>query len=484
MKSPLLITCLNLLFIISCGQKEVLAQNKEASNWIPYLTKNNDFIYVDSNLKKQISTSYKYADKFTETGFAIVSNQEGKSAIIDASAKIIVDYTDHEMEMTVVQNLTLLMIEYEYEKKMPFWKYDWNIMGGDIKKTKNYKKTEVKVLETNQVLFDQDVPYLEDPIYLSPIILDETHFVLHNTLFEIKKNKIVKLNNQIGESLEGGRYIPKSKSTFQIYSSKNQKPIISDLVGTDKITIMVNNKPFVLDSINQDRYSPEIPKVLQNSKTQEIYTYPQYDKTFPKEIKNATPEQIKFLEKTSLIYSLNNSHYFILGRFNFDHDIWTYDWLYVDEKGQLFNEINAENFYILDQIGYLVWPDKNMLLPQSELDKMSKIGKIKYIYKSENLYIINAQYKDKELRKGLWNAKSKTWELQPEYFDINVLEVKNKVFALQKEEKGQYTLFNNKTKQQIGTKTYDNIYSSGWVLNKAENKSYFIDLLIGKEYKE
>ena len=135
MKTSLLICCVNLILLMACGQKTVVAQNKEAANWITYLTKNNDFIYVDRNLKKQIDGSYAHAGKFTETGYAIVTNQDRKSAIIDATGKIVVDYTEHEVEITVVQNLTLLMIDYEYEKKMPFWKYDWNIMGGDVKTT-------------------------------------------------------------------------------------------------------------------------------------------------------------------------------------------------------------------------------------------------------------------------------------------------------------------------------------------------------------
>lgn len=207
MKASLLISCVNLILLMTCGQTTVVAQNKEAANWIPYLTKNNDFIYVVRNLKKQIEGSYAHAGKFTETGYAIVTNQDRKSAIIDASGKIVVDYTEHDLELTIVNNFTLLMIDYEYEKKMPFWKYDWNIMGGDVKTTKNYTKSEIRILETNQVLLKQDVPYSEGPIYLSPRILDDTHFVLHNNLFEIRKNKFVKISNPIAMSLEGGRYI-------------------------------------------------------------------------------------------------------------------------------------------------------------------------------------------------------------------------------------------------------------------------------------
>lgn len=100
------------------------------------------------------------------------------------------------------------------------------------------------------------------------------------------------------------------------------------------------------------------------------------------------------------------------------------------------------------------------------------------------MYVINAHYKGKKSRKGLWNTNSQTRSLEPNYFNIESLDVKNEIFALQKEEKGSYTVYNNKTKQQIGDKSYESIYSSGWVKNKTENKSYYIDLLTGKEYKD
>lgn len=460
---------------------------QDSVNWIPYLTKNGDYIYVDSNLKQQIIQSYAEANKFTATGFSIVNDKDRKSAVIDTKGNIVVDYTEESIELEVFHQLTLVMKELEYDKKMPFWKWDWNIMGGDIKKTQTYNKLEIRVLETNQLLFTQDIQHRDDQYNLIIHELDENHVVLNDILFEIKNNKFKKLKNKITTSLDHGRYIPESEDNFEIFSIKDKKPILSNLVGTDKINVKVNNQPFVLDSINQDRYAPLVPKIFHDAKNNEIYTYPQYDKAFPKDIKNATDEQIKFLEAVSLVYSANNSPYFILGKFNYDHDNWTYDWLYVDESGNLLNEISVKNFFILDRVGYVVWPNKHMILSENELYKEQKTSKIKYVYQSVNQYIIQIVKDDRKLKEGVWNADSKSWILAPENYTVEILNTEHQIYALQKEKEGKYILFNNKTKQHIGSKSYDSIDSNGWVRYTNENKQqiyYYIDILTGKEYKD
>ncbi|ULT27657.1 hypothetical protein KUH03_13675 [Sphingobacterium sp. E70] len=88
---------------------------------------------------------------------------------------------------------------------------------------------------------------------------------------------------------------------------------------------------------------------------------------------------------------------------------------------------------------------------------------------------------------GLWNAETKTWDLPPNFQYIDILDGKQQIFALQTQKDGPFTLFNNKTKKQIGTKSYDTINPSGLVRVKgAENKDnyYYIDIYTGKEYKE
>ena len=44
---------------------------------VPFLTKQNDFVYVDkTNLKPVIEQKFKIASLFTATGFAIVGNEK------------------------------------------------------------------------------------------------------------------------------------------------------------------------------------------------------------------------------------------------------------------------------------------------------------------------------------------------------------------------------------------------------------------------
>ena len=123
----------------------------------------------------------------------------------------------------------------------------------------------------------------------------------------------------------------------------------------------------------------------------------------------------------------------------------------------------------------------------NELNKEQKKGKIKYIYQSENQYIIQIVKDDRKLKEGVWNADSKSWILAPKNYTIEILNTEHQIYALQKEKEGKYILFNNKTKQKIGSKSYDSIDSNGWVRYTNENKQqiyYYIDILTGKEYKD
>ncbi|WP_353164341.1 hypothetical protein [Empedobacter brevis] len=487
MKNKIFIYSLNLLFMISCAQDSTMAQNNKAASWVPYLTKNKEYIYVDRNLKKQLDIPFASASPFLETGYTIVGNQQGKNAVIDSKGNFRIDYTEEEIEVKVAHHLTLMMKELEYEKKMPIWKWDWNIMGGGIDKTQTYKKIEIRVLETNQLLLSKDIPYDEDHYTLNYYSLDEHHFVLNDVLYEIKNKKFKKLKSNLAFSLDHGRYIPDSEEIFSIYTIKSETPLLSNLSGTDRIHLTVNNQLFVLDSLNLDRFSPTVPKILQDSKTKEIYVYPQYDKPFPKSIKQATPKQLAFLKNVDLVYSVNHSPYFILGRFNYDHAIWAYDWLYIDAHGNLLPEIQVKDFYMLDRVGYLIWPDQKMILTKNELDKDWKVDKIKYVYQSENLYIIKTKSNNGGTKEGIWNSDTKKWELEPTYYSVQLLDLDNQIFSLQKEKDDKCILYSNITKHPIGTKSYDSIYSNGLVRITTENKEniyYYIDILTGKEYKE
>lgn len=457
-------------------------------NSVPFLTGQKLFIYADKiSLKPVINQKFKSASMFTPTGFAIVINEKNEYGVIDGNGKIVIGFSAEEINLNVVNGLTFYKKDIEYEKKMPVWKWDWNIMGSGIKKEQTYHKIEIGVVESLQVLLNEDVPYLEDNYYLNFISVDETHVFWNETLYEVKKNRLHKIENKIAELLENKRWLKGSNPEFSMYELNQKKAIHNGLKGTATLSIKFGKEIITLKDINKERYEPEIPKLLEDSKTNNIYPFPQYEKIFPKEITKATASQIDFIKKTSLVYSITNSPYFLLGVFNYDHDIWAYDWLYIDTKGNVVDSIGFYDFKVLDQVGYLVWPDRKMIIPDQYIDQNWKFGKINSYTGMNDQYLIRIE-NEKQLRTmGLWNSHEKRWEIKPEYYDISVLDTGKQIYALQKEQDGLYTLLDNKTKKSIGSKAYKSINSEGLVSvknNSGETVYYYIDLYSGKEYKE
>ena len=97
---------------------------------------------------------------------------------------------------------------------MPAWKWDWNIISG-IKKEQTYHKIEIGILETKQVLFSKDVPYLEDEYSLNFVSVDETMFFWNGSLYEIRNRRLNKIEDNITELLEDKRFIKASNSNFR-----------------------------------------------------------------------------------------------------------------------------------------------------------------------------------------------------------------------------------------------------------------------------
>ncbi|WP_347219452.1 hypothetical protein [Chryseobacterium sp.] len=457
-------------------------------NSIPFLTRQNNFVYVDkTSLKPVNNQKYKNASLFTPTGFAVVSNEKNEYAVIDESGKIVMDFSAEEINLDVINGLTFYKKDIEYEKKMPVWKWDWNIMGSGIKKEQTYHKIEIGVLESQQVLLHKDIPYLDENYDLNFISVDENHVFWNGTLYEIKKSRLNKTDGNIAELLENKRFIKGSNASFSMYQLGQKKAIHNELKGSETLSILFEQETITLKEVNKERYAPEVPKLLTDSKTNDIYLFPQYEKVFPKKIAKATASQIDFIKKTALVYSITNSPYFLLGVFNYDHNVWAYDWLYIDTEGNVTDSIATYDFKVLDQVGSLVWPDRKMILPNEYIDKKWKFGRINYYRGMDDSYLIRIE-DEKQLRTmGLWNSREKIWEIKPEYYNISVLDTEKGIYNLQKEQDGLCVLFDNKNKKNIGSKAYQSINSDGLVSVKSgsgEKGRYYIDIYSGKEYKE
>jgi len=457
-------------------------------NSVPFLTKQASFMYVDKgNLKPITNRQFRNASLFTPTGYAVVENEKNEYAVIDENEQLVLDFSTNELHLNVVNGLTFYKKETEYEKKMPVWKWEWNILGGGIKKEQTYHKIEIGVLETKQILLQKDVPYLEESYYLDFTTVDENHVFWNGTLYEIKKSRLQKIENDIVELLENRRFIKASNAVFSLHELNQKKAIHSGLKGTEALSVQFGKETISLSEVNKERFAPEVPKLLVDSKTEAILAFPQYEKVFPKEITKATASQIDFIKKTSLIYSITNSPYFLLGVFNYDHDVWAFDWLYMDTKGNVVDSIGGYNFKVLDQVGNMVWPDRKMIFPDKFNVKNWKFGKMNGYEGMNDLYLIRIE-DEKQLRTmGLWNSQTKAWEIQPEYHNISVLDTEKQIYGLQKTENDVYTLYDNKDKKSIGSKGYSSINSDGLVsvkLNAEKTVYYYIDIYSGREYKE
>lgn len=487
------------VFSIFCVLTSVTActqEKKDNSPWIssktinrvPFLTNQNDFVYVDKiSLKPVNNERFRSASVYTPTGFAVVENEKNEYAAIDGNGKRVLDFSTSQIGLNVVNGLTFYKKDIEYEKKMPVWKWDWNILGGDIRKEQTYHKIEIGVLETQQILLQKDIPYLEDNYYLNFVSVDDDHIFWNGTLYTIKKRHLSKTENNIAELLENRRFIKNVNTDFSIYGLDQKKTLHDRLKGIETLSIRFGKENIVLNEVNKERYEPEVPKLLEDSRTHDVYPFPQYEKVFPKEITKATASQIDFIKKTSLVYSITNSPYFLLGVFNYDHDVWAFDWLYMDTKGNITDSIGTYNFKVLDQLGNIIWPDRKMILPDQFIGKNWKFGKIKSYSGMNDLYLIPIEDENKLRTVGLWNSSKSIWEIKPDFYAISVLDAEKQIYAVQKEKDGLYILFDNQNKKNIGSKTYNSVNSDGLVtvkLSPEKSIYYYIDIYSGKEYKE
>ena len=72
-------------------------------------------------------------------------------------------------------------------------------------------------------------------------------------------------------------------------------------------------KLLTLIEVNKERFDPEIPKLLTDSKTNDVYPFPNMKRYFRKEITKATASQIDFIKELFSLFHKSNSPYFLLG---------------------------------------------------------------------------------------------------------------------------------------------------------------------------
>lgn len=49
-----------------------------------------------------------------------------------------------------------------------------------------------------------------------------------------------------------------------------------------------------------------------------------------------------------------------------------------------------------------------------------------------DLYLIRTEDGKQQKNMGLWNSRTKSWEIKPEYHSISVLDTEQQIYALQK----------------------------------------------------
>lgn len=135
----------------------------------------------------------------------------------------------------------------------------------------------------------------------------------------------------------------------------------------------------------------------------------------------------------------------------------------------------------------MLWPDRKMLFGAIDMPKDWRVGKIKYVNASPEMYIVQVKKGEEKPTWGVWDTRRKDWTIEPSYRDVNLLNTTKQIFSLQQEEEGDYFLYDNLKKAPVGNKSYRSISSDGAVrVKSAEGNEewYYIDILTGREYKE
>ncbi|MHC5352772.1 hypothetical protein ACYSNX_01035 [Myroides sp. LJL115] len=454
-------------------------------DWVPFLKKDGSYIYVDKEGNHKIDKSFVFAQPFLSSGHALVLDDIGNQGVIDSLGNLVDPFSEHSKYLWQVSGVTLLFKYREFEKKLPFYKWDFNILSSSIKKTATYMQVNLEVIETGQVLVDTSYDYFNSSS--SPVdieVIDKKDILVDGSLYTFKNGRFSKVKKSIERALSNDKYIVSKGKEFAFYDASQDKEVITNLVPQETISFEYKGNTIVLDSLHKERFA-SLPKVLQDTKTKQTYLYPKYDKPLPQTIQSATKEQLDFLTKSQLVLSIFDTPYFLVGRFNYHHDIWAYDFIYLDQKGKLLNSIEPNSFYVVDQIGRLIWPTKFDLLSSQELEEPSSIGTIYRVGEGSPLYIVSKKEQDQEFLRGIWNTKTKTWEVLPLYWEIESLDSEKGVFGLQKGKDDPFFLYDSSSRYIEQNSGYSRMQSSGLVVpTQPIQKAYYMDFINKISYKE
>lgn len=449
----------------------------------PYLTKNHTYIYVDSHTTPVISTPFATADLFTSTGYAVVSNEKGQSAIINKMGKIVVPFADRYLSLQVLDDqLTVVYTRKSYAKNSRFWEWEWNIFSG-LKTEVQRQKFEVYILETGQVLFAESLSDKASlPTYIASLNAD--HFIFNKILYKKKGQRLSKQKNNIIHWFEPNKLLQQNGSQFAILSLESKIPILEHLEATNQLTLEVNGKELLLTEVNKSRYYSEIPEILFNAKTKEYWIEPLFDRVFPKKIKTQNEADLAYLQKVSYINTVPDYPYFILGVF--DYDNWLFQWKYLAMDGTLLDTINAPDFFVVDALSRVQRPQPTELISTDQIPPNWSLEAVTKYKGFSHLFKITLKQEGQSNRYGLWNTQTKQWELQPIYRDLYWLDIEQGLLALAKEDR-QYVIYNYKTKKNLTDIIFSYIDTSGWVsqANTAGKEIHFyLDFATAKAYKE
>lgn len=451
-------------------------------NLYPYLTKNHTYIYVDADFTPVITTAFAAAESFTSTGYAVVRNAKGESAILNKKGQLVVPFASRYLSLEVLDaQLTAVFSRETYTLNSRFWEWEWNIFSG-LKTEVRRQDYTVYILETNQVLYSQRLQADESVPYTISL-LDDYHFVFNDALYERKGKRLKKRETNILRSLNANRFLQQKGKTYSLLSLDGTD-FLHSLEATNQLHFRVNGEEITLTDVNKSRYYATIPEILYDSKTKAYWLAPTFDKKFPSTLIVRNEADIAYLKQVTYVNAIPDYPYFILGVFNYD--TWLYDWKYVSEDGQLYDHIEAPDFFVVDVIGRVLRPHPEEIIPNNHLPAGWTLYAVTKFHAFTTLFKVAIQQEGQDRRYGLWNSESQQWELDPIYRDLFWLNADQGILALAKEEQ-QYQLYNYNSKKVLTSTIYKSLYPSGWVSLIDSNQhtlDFYMDYTTLKEYRE